>query len=119
MKIRFYEYAACSTCKKARKWLESRKLAFETVAMVEHPPTARELLSWIRKSGIEPRKFFNTSGQVYRERKMGEKLGSMTVEQMADELAANGKLIKRPLLVAGEIVLVGFDEKAYARVLRA
>ena len=114
MKIRFFEYAACSTCKKARKWLESRKIAFEAIPIVEKPPSAREILGWIKKSGLEPRKFFNTSGQVYRERKMGEKLGSMTLEQMADELAANGKLIKRPLLVAGDLVLVGFDEKAYA-----
>ena len=74
-------------------------------------------MTWIKKSGIEPRKFFNTSGQVYREQKMGEKLGSMTVEQMAEALAANGKLIKRPLLVDGSTVLVGFDEKAYKKAL--
>ncbi len=123
MSIRFFEYAKCSTCVKARKWLESRKIAFEAIPIVEQPPKKSELLQWMKSSGVEPKKFFNTSGLSYRDGKFGEKLPKMSVEQMAEALAADGKLIKRPLVVvgggAGERVLVGFDEKAYSETLTA
>lgn len=111
--IRFFEYARCSTCVKARKWLDSRKVAVEIIPIVEHPPKKSELLRWIETSGIDPKKFFNTSGMSYRDGKFGEKLPKMSLEQMAEALAKDGKLIKRPLLVDGETVLVGFDEKTY------
>jgi arsenate reductase len=113
MSIRFFEYSKCSTCVKARKWLEARNVSLEVIPIVEKPPAKAELLKWMKASGIEPKKFFNTSGMSYREGKFGERLPKMTVEQMADALAADGKLIKRPLLASGDRVIVGFDEKAY------
>jgi arsenate reductase len=115
MSIRFFEYAKCSTCVKARKWLESRQVAVQVIPIVEQPPKKTEFLKWMKSSGIEPKKFFNTSGMSYRDGKFGEKLPKMSLEQMADALATDGKLIKRPLLVDGDAVLVGFDEKAYAK----
>jgi len=118
MAIRFFEYAKCSTCVKARKWLESRKVVIDVIAIVEQPPKKAELLKWMKSSGIEPKKFFNTSGMSYRGGKFGEKLPKMSIEQMAEALAADGKLIKRPLLVDGDAVIVGFDEKAYAALLK-
>ncbi len=119
MKIRFFEYSKCSTCVKARKWLESRRIAIEVIPIVETPPTRQELVKWMKSSGIEPKKFFNTSGLSYRNGKFGEKLPKMSIEQMAEALASDGKLIKRPLLVDGDRVLVGFDEKAYSERLTA
>jgi len=117
MTIRFFEYSKCSTCQKARKWLEARKIAIEIIPIVDQPPSKAELLKWMKSSGIDPKKFFNTSGQVYREQKMGEKIKNMTLEQMSDALSQNGKLIKRPLLIKNDTVLVGFDEKAYQKGL--
>lgn len=113
MKVQFFEYSKCSTCVKARRWLEARSISFNAIPIVEQPPGRRQLLQWMKGSALEPKKFFNTSGVSYREGKFGEKLPSMTLEQMSDALAADGKLIKRPLLVDGDRVLVGFDEKAY------
>jgi arsenate reductase len=118
MSIRFFEYAKCSTCVKARKWLESRKVSIDVTPIVEQPPRKAELLKWMRSSGIEPKKFFNTSGMSYRDGKFGEKLPKMSIVQMADALAADGKLIKRPVLVDGDTILVGFDENAYAAHFR-
>ena len=115
MSIRFFEYAKCSTCVKARKWLEAHRVSVDTVAIVENPPSKAELLGWMKTSGLEPKKFFNTSGMSYRDGNFGEKLPKMTLEQMAEALAADGKLIKRPLLITGKTVIVGFDEKAYQR----
>jgi arsenate reductase len=113
MKLQFFEYSKCSTCVKARRWLESRAISFEAVPIVDKPPTQRDLLRWMRSSDLNAKKFFNTSGVSYREGKFGERIPSMTLEQMSEALAADGKLIKRPLLVDGERVIVGFDEKTY------
>ena len=113
MAIQFYEYAKCSTCVKARKWLEAKGISFEIIPIVEHPPSLSELKTYMAQSGLEPKKFFNTSGVVYREEKISEKLPSMSHEDMARLLASNGKLIKRPLLIDGTRVLVGFDEATY------
>jgi len=117
MSIRFFEYAKCSTCVKARKWLESHGVKVENIAIVDHPPSKAELLGWMKTSGLDAKKFFNTSGMSYRDGKFGEKLPKMTLEQMSEALAADGKLIKRPLLITGKTVIVGFDEKAYVKML--
>jgi arsenate reductase len=105
-------YAACGTCKKALKWLEARGVAFDLRPIVDEPPTKAELDGWIARSGKPVRKWLNTSGQSYRA------LGKDAVDAMSDAevvaaLAADGKLVKRPVVVVGDRVLVGFDEAAY------
>ena len=106
-------YSGCSTCKKALAWLAKRGVEADVRPIVDHPPTAEELTTWIPKSGKPIRKWLNTSGQSYRA------MGKAAVDAAKDEeivrwLTQDGKLVKRPVLVAGNHVLVGFDEKAYA-----
>jgi len=108
-------YAGCSTCTKARKWLAAHGVAADVRAIVDQPPTAAELKSWIPKSGKPVRKWLNTSGQSYRA------LDKAVVTAAKDDeivrwLTKDGKIVKRPVLVSGEHVLVGFDEAAYAEV---
>jgi arsenate reductase len=114
--FRFFEYAACETCRKAKKWLAGHGVAFEAVPIVERPPSVAELETLVQKSGVPIDKWFNTSGQSYRAlmSKMGkEKFAKLERKEKLGLLAADGKMIKRPVLVAGQRVLVGFDEKAY------
>lgn len=116
-----YVYDGCGTCKKARRWLDERKLAYEAVPIVERPPTERELRAWMRASGLPARKWLNTSGQSYRA--LVATLGKPRVASLDDAeivalLAKDGKLVKRPVLIVGETVLVGFDEAAYAARVR-
>jgi arsenate reductase len=113
MKARFYAYDKCSTCRNAEKWLGAHDVAFEKIAIVDHPPKAEELRRYAKASGLPLKKFFNTSGLVYRELGLGAKLASMGEDEMLRLLASNGKLIKRPLLIDGAKVLVGFDAKTY------
>lgn len=113
MPIKVYEYAKCSTCRNALKWLGSKKIEVQVIPIVDEPPSLSELKSYVKASGLPVTKFFNTSGLVYREMKLGEKLKSMSEDEMLKLLASNGKLIKRPLLVDGSAVLVGFQEAAY------
>jgi arsenate reductase len=115
MAILFYEYATCSTCQKARMWLEAHKVKFRSIPIAEQPPTEAQLKDYVAKSGLDPRKFFNTSGVVYREQKISDRIAVMSHGEMLKLLASNGKLIKRPLLVDGDKVLVGFKEADYAK----
>lgn len=111
-----YAYDACGTCKKARKWLDARGIAYDVVPIVEKPPTASELTAWIAKSQLPARKWFNTSGQSYRAlvAELGkEKVAAMTEAEIIERLSRDGKLIKRPVLVADSRVLVGFREDEY------
>ncbi len=108
--MRVYEYSGCSTCKKALKFLDSKGLAYEKVAIVDHPPTLEELKQMLRFQGGEIRKLFNTSGQLYREMKLGEKLGELSTEQALSLLASHGKLVKRPFLISAQKGLAGFKE---------
>ena len=106
-------YAGCSTCKRALRWFADHDIAVEVRPIVEQPPTTAELDGWIAKSGRPVRKWLNTSGQSYRA------LGKPAVDAASDAelvawLAGDGKLVKRPVVVAGSKVLVGFDEAAYA-----
>ena len=112
-KLRVYHYPACSTCKKAIKWLAARQIAIEPIDIVEHPPSKAELREALKKSGLPLRKLFNTSGVSYREGRFGERLATMTEAEAIDALASDGKLIKRPLLLGKGFALVGFDEAAY------
>jgi arsenate reductase (glutaredoxin) len=107
-------YAGCSTCKKALKWLGEHRVEVDLRAIVDQPPTAAELKSWIPKSGRPVRKWLNTSGQSYRALDK-DVVASAKDEEIVRWLTKDGKLVKRPVLVAGDRVLVGFDEEAYAK----
>ena len=106
----FIEYPKCSTCKKAKKYLEGHGIEFEDRHIVEENPTKEELAEWIRISGKPIKKFFNTSGMKYRELGLKDKLPEMSEEEQIELLASDGMLVKRPLLIDGEMVLTGFKE---------
>ena len=106
----FIEYPKCSTCKKAKKYLEEHGIEFEDRHIVEENPTKEELAEWIRISGKPIKKFFNTSGMKYRELGLKDKLPEMNEEEQIELLASDGMLVKRPLLIDGEMVLTGFKE---------
>ena len=106
----FIEYPKCSTCKKAKKYLEEHGIEFEDRHIVEENPTKEELAEWIRISGKPVKKFFNTSGMKYRELGLKDKLPQMSEEKQIELLASDGMLVKRPLLIDGEMVLAGFKE---------
>lgn len=109
----FIEYPKCTTCKRAKKYLEEKGVDFEDRHIVEENPTAAELKKWIDMSGYPIKKFFNTSGVKYRELKLKDKLPEMTDEEKIQLLATDGMLVKRPLLIDSERVLVGFKEKEW------
>lgn len=111
MSVLFVEYPPCSTCKKAKAWLDKRGLDYTDRHIVEQPPTAEELARWHSLSGLPIRRFFNTSGRLYREQGIKERLDAgMTDEECYEVLATNGMLVKRPILVDEGGVLVGFKE---------
>ena len=116
MKYLFVEYPKCSTCQNAKKWLENKKVEFQARHIVENTPTAEELREWIEKSGLEIKRFFNTSGLIYRDMNLKEKLDGMSDEEKLKLLASNGMLIKRPLLIGENVVLVGFREKEWEKI---
>lgn len=116
MKYLFVEYPKCSTCQKAKKWLENKNVDFEARHIVENTPTAEELKDWIAKSGLEIKRFFNTSGLVYKNMNLKEKLDEMSDDEKINLLASNGMLIKRPLLIGENLVLVGFREKEWEKI---
>ncbi len=111
--IKVYEYARCGTCKKALKWLDAQGLAYEKIAIVDAPPTTAQHKEVMEKGGVPLKKLFNTSGQSYRQGGFKERLPQMSEEEALKALAADGKLIKRPLLIRGDIALVGFKEADY------
>ncbi|HLQ72876.1 MAG TPA: arsenate reductase family protein [Bacillota bacterium] len=111
MSVTLYAYPNCSTCKKAEKWLKDNNITYNYVHIVEDPPSEQEILTLIEKSGLQGRRFFNTSGKVYRELKLKDVVPQATVEEMAELLASNGMLIKRPIVTNGEKVTVGFNEE--------
>ena len=113
----FIEYPKCSTCQKAKKWLETNQIAFTDRHIVEERPTEEELRSWIAESGYPVKRFFNTSGMKYRELGLKEKLNTMSEEEQISLLATDGMLVKRPLII-GEKILVGFKEKEWAEELK-
>ncbi|MBI9104500.1 MAG: arsenate reductase family protein [Spirochaetales bacterium] len=103
-----YHYPKCSTCKKALKWLDENQVVFTPLHIVEESPDAATLKSLIEKSGLPFKKFFNTSGMKYRQLGLKDKLPTMTLAEAVELLASDGMLIKRPLLIKGDKVLVGF-----------
>ena len=117
MKNIFIEYPKCSTCKKAKKWLEENNIEFEDRNIVEETPTVKELTEWIKKSKEDIKKWFNTSGLKYKELNLKEKLLTMNEEEKITLLASNGMLIKRPLVISDKGILVGFKEEKWKEML--
>ena len=103
-------YRKCSTCLKALKWLDGNGVSYEERPIVEENPTYEELKEWYQKSGLPLKKFFNTSGVLYKEMKMKDKLPGMSEDEQLQLLATDGKLVKRPLVVGEDYVLTGFKE---------
>lgn len=116
MAILFLEYPKCSTCKNAKKWLEQQNITFTDRHIVEQNPTAEELKAWHEKSGLPLKKFFNTSGMLYREMQLKDKLPKMTEQEQYDLLATNGMLVKRPLIVGDDFILLGFKETEWEKL---
>ena len=114
----FLEYPKCSTCKKAKNWLESNGVEFEDRHIVENNPTADELKAWYEKSGFPLKKFFNTSGLKYKELGLKDKLPDMKEEEQINLLATDGMLVKRPLVIGDDFVLIGFKEAQWAEKLK-
>lgn len=117
MKVLFVEYPKCTTCQKAKKWLTDRDVEFTDRHIKEENPTVEELKLWHKKSGLELKRFFNTSGMLYRELQLKEKLPQMSEEAQYELLATDGMLVKRPLVIGEDFVLVGFKEKEWAEKL--
>ncbi|MDD6038819.1 MAG: arsenate reductase family protein [bacterium] len=109
----FLYYPKCSTCRKAKKWLDEHDINYTERHIVENHPTYDELKEWYSKSGLPLKKFFNTSGILYKEMQLKDKLSTMSEEEQLELLAANGMLVKRPLIVSGDTVLVGFKESEW------
>ena len=114
----FLHYPKCSTCQKAKKWLEAQQIEFVSRHIVEENPTASELRKWIQASGLPAKKFFNTSGMKYKELGLKDKLPAMTEEEQIALLASNGMLVKRPLLIGDGVLLVGFKEDQWKEVVQ-
>ena len=111
-------YRKCSTCIKALKWLDANNITFEERPIVEQNPTYEELKAWHQMSGLPLKKFFNTSGMLYKEMKLKDKLVEMSEEEQLQLLATNGMLVKRPLVVGEDFVLTGFKESEWNEALR-
>lgn len=108
MKYLFLEYPKCSTCRNAKKWLDEHKVAYDDRHIIDQNPSAEELAEWIGRSKLTLKSFFNTSGLVYKAMQLKDKLPSMSDKEQIELLASDGKLIKRPLLISEDQVLVGF-----------
>lgn len=115
--MKFICYPKCTTCQKARKWLDEQGLQYEVRDIKTDNPSFDELKTWLSASGLPVQKFFNTSGLVYKSLNLKEKLPSMSVEEQLKLLATDGMLVKRPLLVSDGLVLVGFKEKEWEKNL--
>jgi len=116
-KLTVYHYPACSTCKKALKWLDAHEVAHERVHIVDAPPTVAKLRQMLRQSGLPVGKLFNTSGASYREGGFKSRLAGMSEDEALAALASDGKLIKRPVVIGEGVALVGFREAEYAAQL--
>ena len=116
MKNLFIEYPKCSICQKAKKWLDENKIEYVDRNIVTETPTKEELKKWITKSGLDVRKFFNTSGMKYRELNIKEKIKDMSEDEIYELLASDGMLIKRPLFISDTLILKGFKEKEWEQI---
>lgn len=117
MSILFLEYPPCSTCQKARKWLDSRQISYTSRHIKEQNPTVQELSQWYARSGLPLKRFFNTSGMLYKSMSLKDKLPSMSEEEQLALLSTDGMLVKRPIIVAEDFILVGFKEAEWEEKL--
>ena len=113
----FLEYPKCSTCKKAKKWWDEQDISYEDRHIIEDNPTVEELKDWHERSGLPLKRFFNTSGMKYRELGLKDKLPEMSEEEQYELLATDGMLVKRPLVVGDDFVLIGFKEALWKETL--
>ena len=116
--MKFICYPKCTTCQKAKKWLDENGISYELRDIKENNPTADELREWYKNSGLPLKKFFNTSGLLYKSMELKNKLPNMSDDEQIKLLAADGMLVKRPILVSGKKVLVGFREKEYEELFK-
>ena len=114
----FLEYPKCTTCRKAKKWLDENGIDYTDRHIAEQNPSEEELKEWHAKSGFSLKKFFNTSGMLYRELQLKYKLPQMSEEEQYQLLASNGMIVKRPLIIGDDFVLVGFKEKEWEERLK-
>ena len=113
----FIYYPKCSTCQKAKKWLDEHNIEYEWRDIKENKPSVEELREWHNRSGLEIKKFFNTSGLLYKSMNLKEKFPEMSDDEKIKLLASDGMLVKRPLLITDDKVLVGFREAAYEELI--
>ena len=114
----FIHYPKCTTCQKAKKWLDENNIDYTERHIVENNPSYDELKQWYEKSGLELKKFFNTSGLLYKEMQLKNKLPEMSEEEQLRLLSTNGMLVKRPIVVCDDTVLVGFREAQWTEQLK-
>ena len=117
MSMIFIEYPKCTTCIKAKKFLKENNVEFIDRHIVEENPSKEELLKWMDMSGLETKKFFNTSGKLYKEMNLKDRVKNITKEEAAELLSTNGMLVKRPILIKDDKELVGFKEDLYREML--
>ncbi len=115
--MQFINYAKCSTCRKAKQWLDEHGIPYIDRPIKEENPTYDELAEWVSRSGLPIKKFFNTSGQLYRSLQLKDKLPAMSTEEQLRLLASDGMLVKRPLIVSDSVILVGFRESEWEVLL--
>ncbi|WP_323735732.1 arsenate reductase family protein [Methanosphaera sp. ISO3-F5] len=111
------EYPRCSTCRKAKKWLDEHNIEYEDRDIIKDNPRKDELKEWIEKSELPIKRFFNTSGKKYRELKLKDKLPEMTLDEQIEILSTDGMLVKRPLIITENVILTGFKEKEWEEKL--
>lgn len=116
MQYQFICYPKCTTCQKAKKWLNDNKIAYHERNIKEQNPSIEELELWWQKSGLSLKKFINTSGLLYKSMQLKDKLSTMTEEAIIELLATDGMLVKRPILIAGNTVLTGFNAAEWEKV---
>lgn len=114
----FLHYPPCSTCQKAQRWLDEHGVSYTARHIKEDSPTLEELTDWYRRSGLPLKRFFNTSGLLYKSLNLKERLPQMSEEEQLALLASDGMLVKRPLIVRDDLVLVGFKEAEWAQLVR-
>lgn len=113
----FIEYPKCTTCKKAKKWLDEQGVTYVDRHIKEENPTLEELKEWHQKSGLPLKKFFNTSGNLYKELKLKDRLPEMSEEEQYELLATDGMLVKRPILINGDKITTGFKEEVWKEII--
>ena len=109
----FIEYPKCSTCKKAKNWLDDHNIKYQDRHIIDNNPTFDELKEWYHKSNLDIKRFFNTSGMLYKEMNLKDKLPNMNEDEMLEILSTNGMLVKRPLIISNDVILTGFKEKEW------